>query len=213
MTRIKSVIKLLLGKGVYRSYAQSGEDLVIKPFLPKYKGVYVDVGCYHPILYSNTYRLYTEGWSGIVVDPNPNLKKLFSFFRPRDAFFNTAVGKPGEGEYFVFTDGAYNTLDKESVKEYQKRTNLIKKIPVSIKPLAEICKNIEYIDLMSVDVEGMDLRVLSTHDWSKPPRIIIVETVPHSPVASFLEGKGYNLVGLTHLNSIFLLSSMYSGQE
>ncbi|MFA5877263.1 MAG: FkbM family methyltransferase [Candidatus Paceibacterota bacterium] len=206
MIIIKSIAKLLLGKGVHKSYAQSGEDLIIKPFLPKRKGIYVDVGCYHPILYSNTYRLYKEGWSGIVIDPNPNLKPLFSFFRPRDTFYNTAVGTSGEGEYFVFADGAYNTLDKESAKEYEKRTVRIKTVPVSIKPLMEICKNLESIDLMSVDVEGMDLQVLSTHDWSKAPRVIIVEAAPRSPVASFLEEKGYRLVGLTHLNSIFLLS-------
>jgi len=208
MSIIKSIVKLLLRKGVYDSYAQSGEDLVIRPFLSKKKGTYVDVGCYHPIPYSNTYRLYKTGWSGIVVDPNPNLKPLFSLFRPRDTFCNTAIGEPGEGEYFVFSDGAYNTLDKESAKEYQKRTTLVKTVRVGIRSLAEVCKDIDNIDLMSVDVEGMDLQVLSTHDWSKPPRIIIVEALQHSPVAVFLKEKGYTLVGLTHLNAIFLLPNV-----
>lgn len=205
MTLIKSIFKLLLRKGAYTSYAQSGEDLVIRPFISKQKGTYVDIGCYHPILYSNTYRLYKAGWSGIVVDPNPNLKKLFSFFRPRDTFYNTAIGESGEDDYFIFADGAYNTLDKENVKEYEKRTTLIKTVSVTIKPLAEVCKNLDHIDLMSVDVEGMDLQVLSTHDWNKPPRVIIVEATPHSPVTTFLEEKGYTLVGLTHLNAIFFL--------
>ena len=208
MSIIKSILKLLLRRGVYTSYAQSGEDLVIRPFISKQKGVYVDVGCYHPILYSNTYRLYKSGWSGIVVDPNPKLKLLFSLFRPRDTFYNTAIGESGEGEYFMFSDGAYNTLDKENAKEYEKRTTLIQKVRVPIKPLAEICKDIDHIDLMSVDVEGFDLQVLSTHDWSKPPRVIIVEAPSHSPVAAFLEGKGYTLVGLTHLNAIFILANV-----
>lgn len=208
MTLFKSIVKFLLGKGVHTSYSQSGEDLIIKPFLSKGKGIYVDVGCYHPILYSNTYRLYKEGWSGVAIDPNPHLKKLFSFFRPRDTFCNVAVGNPGEAVYFTFSDGAYNTLDAPQAEEYKKRTTLLKMTPVFVKPLAEICKDLEHIDFMSIDAEGMDFQILKTHDWSKPPRLILVEATPHSPAAVFLEEKGYDLVGLTHLNALFLRSPL-----
>ncbi len=34
-------------------------------------GFYVDVGAHHPMLYSNTYYFYKQGWSGINIDAMP----------------------------------------------------------------------------------------------------------------------------------------------
>ena len=75
-----------LGK---RSYAQSGEDLIVwgelaervprchSATVSQDKGFYVDVGAYHPKLFSNTYLFYKKGWRGICVDPNPKMKELY----------------------------------------------------------------------------------------------------------------------------------------
>ena len=42
-----------------KSYAISNVDLIIdRIFANKKKGVYIDVGCNHPIKYNNTYLLY-----------------------------------------------------------------------------------------------------------------------------------------------------------
>jgi FkbM family methyltransferase len=205
MSALKTLIKLILGKGVRNSYSQSGEDLVIRSFLPEKKGVYVDIGCYHPILYSNTYRLYREGWHGIVVDPNPALRRLFRFFRSRDTFVNAGIGKTNEVRtYFRFKDGAYNTFDPESAKQYEMRTKLLGSSQVNVRPLREVLAGIDRIDLMNVDTEGLDLEVLESYDWRVMPRVIIIEAMPGSPAAGLLEAKGYGLVGLTNLNSIYL---------
>ena len=41
-----------------KTYAGEGEDLIIKKiFKGKKNGCYVDVGCYHPLVGSNTYLL------------------------------------------------------------------------------------------------------------------------------------------------------------
>ena len=40
----------------------------LKKNLKKKKGVYIDVGCYHPIRLSNTKFLYEKGWKGINID-------------------------------------------------------------------------------------------------------------------------------------------------
>ena len=202
---LKTLVKHILGRGVHASYSQSGEDLVIRPFLPKERGMYVDVGCYHPMLYSNTYRLYREGWHGIVIDLNPALRQLFRFFRPRDTFVNVGIGATREERtYFRFKDGAYNTFDPESAKRYESRTKLVDSHRVTVRPLREILKGVDRIDLMNVDTEGLDLEVLESYDWRVKPRLIIVEALPGSPAAAFLEAKGYGLVGLTKLNSIYL---------
>ena len=207
MSALKTLLKLILGKGVYHSYAQFGEDLIIRPFLPKDGGVYVDVGCYHPVLYSNTYRLYWQGWRGVVIDPNRSLKRLFSIFRPRDTFIEAAIGSGGgERTYFQFTDGAYNTLDPVCAEKYASRTKLVSSYPVAMRSLADALAHVDRIDLLNIDTEGLDLEVLESYDWRVKPRVIIIEAQPGSPAAALLEGKGYALVGLTKLNSIFLLT-------
>jgi len=201
---LKTWAKLLLGKGTYTSYAQFGEDLIMRPFLPVRGGTYVDVGCYHPTLYSNTYRLYTLGWSGIVIDPNPTWETLFKVFRPRDTYIHAAIGTGEKGKYHLFTDGAYNTFDEALVEKYKKRTTYIKNVEVPFISLNEACRGLTKIDVLSVDVEGLDYEVLSSYDWKIRPHVVIVETAPQSEAADFLIGRNYAVVGVTKLNTIFL---------
>ncbi|NQV93126.1 hypothetical protein HQ403_01355 [Candidatus Kaiserbacteria bacterium] len=96
-----------------KSFSQFGEDVVIQSlFRDKKNGIYIDVGAYNPILYSNTHSLYLKGWHGLSIDPNPSLKFLYKIFRRRDIFANFAVGDADIHKYFMFSDGAFNTLDE-----------------------------------------------------------------------------------------------------
>ena len=60
-------------------FSQNGEDDFIRAhfwndILAGYKGTYLDVGCYHETLYSNTKLLSLSGWHGLAVDANPDLE-------------------------------------------------------------------------------------------------------------------------------------------
>ena len=75
-----------------KSYSMFGEDLKIKDFFKrKKKGIYVDIGCYHPLDGSNTYLLYKKGWSGINVDVNKTSIELFNIARKKDINLNIAI--------------------------------------------------------------------------------------------------------------------------
>ena len=213
---LRTLIKLAFGRGVRSSYAQNGEDAVILGSLKWVdKGVYVDVGAYHPALYSNTYALYKKGWQGIVIDPNLDMKPLYSLLRPRDIFVHAAVGAREESiPYYMFSDGSYNGFDEERAKGWEASRGLcIKEVRmISFKPLSQILKeqNIRRIDFLNVDVEGLDLEVLKTHDWSILPRIIAIEDETFNPdkphenaIYCYLNNKGYVLAGLAGLTLIF----------
>ena len=72
-------------------FSQLGEEKVIdnivfrlsKNF--KFQKRYIDIGCYDPIKFSNTFKLYQKGWSGIVIEPNKiktrNWKKIRTIFQ------------------------------------------------------------------------------------------------------------------------------------
>ena len=64
------------------SYSQNGEDLILSRLLEGHPvGKYIDIGAHHPFRFSNTAKLYSEGWSGLNVDPNPTSIKDFETSR------------------------------------------------------------------------------------------------------------------------------------
>jgi len=189
---IKTLLKLILGRGVFKSYSQFGEDAILNAiFRNKNNGRYVDVGSYHPILYSNTYALYRRGWSGVCVDPN-DFSLLYKIFRPRDIFLNSGVGE-GEVTYYFHTDGAHNGFQKSLQSGVIKTKKLI---PHSLKEIITLP-----VDLLNIDCEGMDLTILQSHDWKIKPTVIAIE----EDAEHFLEEKGYMLVGMAGLTKIYKL--------
>ena len=75
-----------------KSYSYGGLDLLLNYlYKNKSKGIYIDVGCHHPIDGNNTYLLFKRGWEGINIDLDPYSIETFNFFRPKDCNINTAI--------------------------------------------------------------------------------------------------------------------------
>ena len=211
----KTLIKLFIKRGVRKSYGQFGEDALIQALLKNTKtGIYCDVGAYHPVLYSNTYGLYKRGWRGIVIDPNNSFSLLYKLLRPRDKFINLAVGKEAKSIYYIFSDPAYNTLNEKEAEKTRALSHvfLLSKKEVKVRPLHEILKknNISAIDFLNIDVEGNDLEVLQSYDWSIRPRVIAVEDENFNPdnpekslIYKFLRSKDYILKGMCGITLIW----------
>ena len=212
----RAVLKLILRKGVCTSYGHQGEDAVLQATLKWVKnGTYVDVGAYHPVLYSNTYAFYKKGWNGIVIDPNSDMQKLYGLMRPRDVFVHSAVGQTVEEKtYYMFADGAYNSFDETRARSWKETRGLEVKETrtISFKPLAQILKeqNIAKIDFLNIDVEGLDFEVLKTHNWNVETRVIAIEDEnfnadkpSENEIYAYLHEKGYALIGLVGLTLLF----------
>lgn len=202
-----------------RSYSQSGEDIVADVELGrKKKGTYIDVGAFHPKLFSNTYLFYKRGWNGVVIEPRPGAEELFLKVRPRDRFVGMGVAlKKDVLEYMEFEDSATNTFSKKQADRNTKEAGrkFVRKINLVVMPLRDILasnsmEGVE-IDLMSVDVEGMDLPVLKSNDWSKfRPKVLICEDLDFdienplkSALMKYVGGLGYKLVDKTPFSLIF----------
>jgi hypothetical protein len=98
-----------------KSYAQEGEDIVLKRiFGGQSTGFYVDVGAHHPMRLSNTYSFYKLGWRGINIEPNPDSFNLFTKYRSKDINLNCGIAlDKGNLEYYMFDEPALNTFDSE----------------------------------------------------------------------------------------------------
>jgi hypothetical protein len=64
----------------FDNYSQFGQDAYVfdKIFNRKSEGVFVDVGGNEPIHSNNTYLFELNGWSGIAIEPQDNLRELWS---------------------------------------------------------------------------------------------------------------------------------------
>lgn len=187
-------------------YSQEGEDILIKRiFDQKANGFFIDIGAHHPFRFSNTKLLYNKGWNGINIDANPDLEKLFKKYRPNDIYINVGVGiEPGILTYYQYDHPALNTfvesvVSSRSVKPISRSTVQIKRLDTILDEL-----NIEgqEIDLLSIDIEGMDEDALRSNNWKKykPTWIIAevdaieVEELFSTSLHTFLKSLGYNLI-------------------
>jgi FkbM family methyltransferase len=200
-------------------FSQEGEDIILdKVFFDKKNGFYVDIGAHHPVNFSNTYKYYLRGWSGINVDAMPGSMQPFKINRPRDINLEMGVSDNGGVLTFnVFDKPGLNTFDKEIAEKHALELNakLRQKIDVHTAPLAEILDmhipEGREIDFMSIDVEGFDLKVLKSNNWDKyKPMVILVESIDasidsilQSDIYQFLKARGYDLISKTFHTIIF----------
>ncbi|CAN5127183.1 hypothetical protein BH09PAT1_BH09PAT1_6150 [soil metagenome] len=205
-----------------KSYSQKGEDLIIDKLLNyRKKGFYVDVGANDPDRFSNTKRFYLKGWKGINIEP---VKKNYANFlvkRKRDINLNIGVGDRSSSlTFYEFLPDALSTFSKSTADNYKKQGyDFIGSSIIKVETLAEILhKHLaeKSIDLLSVDVEGFDLKVLQGNNWDIfRPKVICVESVVHDITGSnklerkdihkFLVDKGYEKRFDNNLNSIYML--------
>ena len=204
--------KKLLFKKKYYSF--SGVDVIIENiFRSKNNGIYIDVGCQHPIKNNNTYLLFKKGWNGLNIDLDKDNIDLFNVSRPNDQNINVAISnKIGETDlYFYHKKSPINTIDKKT-SDYQKAPiSEIKKIKTNT--LTNIIKNSKYknskIDLLSIDVEGHEREVLEGFDFSIcRPDVIVIEYLDLS--AKKIEVKNLNIDNLFKTDLYkFLISKNY----
>ena len=198
--KILLVRKAFLTDFLKLHYSQFGEDIILKELLKKenINGFFVDVGCFHPKKYSNTYMLYKKGWSGINIDMEKDKISLFNMVRPRDYSILSAVSDKSEQAtlYRYSRYGLGSTIDSD----YASKTSddLFDKKTIRTKTLNEIIEKSPYtekqIDVLSIDVEGMDFKVLNSLNFQKyKPKIVIIED-HHRDIEEILETNIYKLL-------------------
>ncbi len=172
----------------------------------------MDVGCFHPFKYNNTYMLHKRGWSGLNVDIDSIKIEGFNMVRSKDVNVVSAVSDQ-EADTEFYSSGFYsltNTLDKD----FSETGKGYKPIKVKTRKLSSILDSSRFkdqqIDFLTVDAEAHDINVLRSLDFERyQPKTIAVEShfraleeVLNDEVYLFLIEQGYemiNWVGLTVL--------------
>jgi len=178
--KVKRKIWKIFFKNARLSYAQSGEDMILDTIFCNVKnGFYIDIGANNPWVQSNTYFFYRKGWRGINIDALPGMKISFDKHRPRDINVEAAIDNDEkELHYYMFKSSFYNTFSQNDAEKIKQHSPLIGMKTIRTTSLSNILNqyNVENIDFLSCDVEGMDINVFKSNDWAKyRPKIIITE--------------------------------------
>lgn len=204
------------------SYAQAGEDLIIKfifDALKNSKPSYIDIGAHHPYFLSNTALFYSLGCRGINIEADAELCKVFTKLRKNDQNLNIGIGKENATlDFYMISSSTLNTFSKSEALNYEKQGFEILAVkPVEVLRIDQVIDryaNGKFPDFLSLDVEGMDMEIISTIDFSKSaPDVICVETISYAEdgkgiknheIINYLNGKGYMTFADTYINTIFV---------
>ena len=177
------------------------EDLnILNYFKGKKDGFYVDVGCFHPLDRNNTYLLYLKNWRGINIDISQFSIDLFNFMRPEDYNIKCAVSEKNQKVKIFFQKELSQLTTTDEAQARKVFQGKVKTLEVQSYSLDHILQNSKFcdkeIDLLDIDVEGADYKVLLGLNFEKyKPKLICVEihkkNIKDDVIYNFLVDKGY----------------------
>jgi FkbM family methyltransferase len=183
-------------------YSREKEELIIRDFFQdKRGGVFLDVGCWHPIKASNTYYLEERlGWSGIAIDALAEMAPRWRRNRPRSVFLN-----------YVVTDTAgtmqkFYRVELTDISAVQKPKHGPGGLPVAstevLVPTITLTKALDdqkvaRIDFMSIDIEGAEIPALRGFDIRRfRPALVCIEAKPRNreAILAYFRENGYRRI-------------------
>lgn len=199
------------------SYAQNMEDYHLwLAFGGRTRGTYIDVGAGHPVADNVSFWFYERGWSGVVIEPQPELAALYARLRPRDIVVTSLIGR-SDGEIDFHLVGrlhGFSTTVQSHAEHAKNFGAAYRTIRMPVVTLAKLCAthNLRDIDFLKVDVEGGEADVLAGADFKRfRPKVILLEAItPGSNEPAWqtwepmLLAQGYRFVLFDTLNRFYV---------
>ena len=226
--RIVAHLRLRMGIYYRKSWSQCGEDLILRylfDLLQIARPSYIDIGAHHPWYYNNTYLFYRQGACGVNVEPDPSLHARLRRWRRRDVNLNIGIGpREAEMDFYVMSNRTLNTFSASEARKFVEQHGLrivdTRRIRVQTFAQAVDIHLGRTPDLVSLDVEGLDLEVLRSIDFSRyRPHVFCVETISYASgdgsgvksaeIHALMLENGYMLYADTYINSIYVAQSSW----
>ncbi len=210
------------------SWSQCGEDRVMDylacVILKIPSPTYLDIGAHQPWYLSNTALFYSKGSQGYLIEPDKSLAAKLRQERPRDTVYEFGIAKEsGRLEFFQMSEPTLNTMSEtEAIRMEKMGLTIVAKSHIQVVGINELLVEMKikcWPDILSLDVEGLDLEIVEAVDFSQSgPKLICLETVAYDPIsgkkdtrlADILKTKGYLQVADTWINSIFVQERLWS---
>jgi len=193
-------------------------------FNDKLNGYFVEVGAFDGYHMSNTWGLAEAGWEGLYVEPNHFFVERCKEVHKRNlvAVAECAISDfDGETEFWLEPNSASCTIDRETMErspwgfKYDP-TQVTIVTARKLDTLLVVYKVPPKFDLLVIDVEGAELKVLAGFSWKLwQPKMIIIEdcygnvdpgkTFHTDAITNWFLNTDYKHVQYDGVNSIYIL--------
>ena len=180
-------------------YSQNNEQDLILQYFGDRVGTWLDLGANDGITLSNTRALAERGWSGVCVDASPTafakLESLYAGHPHIETHHVAMADKVGwltlheSGPHITANDTALLSSVIETETTKWRPTTEFHTVTVPAIDFNELLRRSKYktFDLISLDIEGMDLTLLRQMDLtSLGASMVVVEVNEYDP-APFVE--------------------------
>lgn len=170
-------------------------------------GFFVEVGANHPQRGSQSWQFEQDGWTGVLVEPQPDLAERLRALR-RAHVVAAACSSPANAgtAMTLHLSGPHSSLNRDlAVTGIVAETAT--EVPVrTLDDILDEAKAPAPIDFVSIDVEGHEVEVLSGFNLERwRPRLILIEDhVASLATHRCLTRGGYRLIRRTGLNGWYV---------
>lgn len=171
------------------------------------RGYFVEVGANLPRDGSQTFDLEQRGWTGVLVEPQPDLAARLRQQRSARVFAEACSSRRNAGRQMTLhLAGGHSSFDRKLNLPQVKPHDAV---GVPVRTLNEMLIEAQApprIDFISIDVEGHELDVLDGFDLARwRPRLILIEDLLlHLRLHRFLHRAGYRWLRRTGINNWYV---------
>lgn len=170
-------------------------------------GYFVEVGAHAPRIGSQTWRLEQAGWTGVLVEPQPDLAEVLRRERSARVFAVACSSPENAGRTLPFhLAGWMSALDVERMAPGVEPQGMIEVKAMTLDQILVEAGAPTRIDFLSIDVEGHEIEVLRGFDLARwRPRLILLEDhVGNLDKLHYLQHAGYRLVRHSQFNGWYV---------
>lgn len=170
---------------------------MVAAFFGQRCGYFVEVGANEPRERSQTWHLEQAGWTGVLIEPQPDLAAKLRQDRKAQVFAAACSAPDNDGRMLpLHVAGPLSSLDRAGMapSAVPERT-----IDVPIRTLDSILDEAgapRGFDFLSIDVEGHEVDVLRGFDLSRwqPQLILLEDHVADLSKHRYLRQAGYRII-------------------
>jgi len=175
---LKTLTQQLVAEGYHGQFGQ--DKWVLENLLSgKKNGTFVDIGANDGISFSNTFYLEQKGWKGLAIEPIPSVYEKLVKNRKCITVHGCIGPKSEKRQFRVITgypemlSGLIDEYNPKHIKRIDKELNShggdYEDIEVDCFNFNELLEkhNIDHVDYLSIDVEGIEYKILKTIDFDR----------------------------------------------
>jgi FkbM family methyltransferase len=183
------------------------ERLVREFFGGAATGFFVEVGANHPTINSQTWHLEQAGWTGVLVEPQPDLAAFLVTQRKAQVFAVACSAPDKAGQTLpLYVAGPMSSLNRGRMAPGAQPQYVLMVPARTLDDVLEEAEAPTPIDFVSIDVEGHEVDVLRGFDFDhwKPRLILLEDHVRNLKSHRFLRRAGYRLIRRAGFNGWYV---------